>query len=45
LAAHTASKYVIEGISESLADDRAKIVEPGLALSASFAANSGGFWQ
>jgi NAD(P)-dependent dehydrogenase (short-subunit alcohol dehydrogenase family) len=48
LAAYTASKCVIEGFSESLADElgmfgvRMKIAEPGLAPSTSFAANSGG---
>ena len=44
----TASKYAIEGFSESLAYElgmfgvRVKIVQPGLAPSTSFAANSGG---
>jgi short-subunit dehydrogenase len=47
VAAYTASKYAIEGFSESLAYElgmfgvRVKIVEPGLAPSTSFAANSG----
>jgi NAD(P)-dependent dehydrogenase (short-subunit alcohol dehydrogenase family) len=47
VAVYTASKYAIEG-SESLAYElgtfgvRVKIVEPGLAPSTSFAANSGG---
>lgn len=48
VAIYTASKYAIEGFSESLAYElgtfgvRVKIVEPGLALSTSFGANSGG---
>jgi NAD(P)-dependent dehydrogenase (short-subunit alcohol dehydrogenase family) len=48
VAAYTASKYAIEGFSESLAYElgtfgvRVKIVEPGLAPSTSFAANTGG---
>lgn len=48
VAAYTASKYAIEGFSESLAYElgtfgvRVKIVQPGLAPSTSFAANSGG---
>ncbi|WP_040550533.1 SDR family oxidoreductase [Pedosphaera parvula] len=48
VAVYTASKYAIEGFSESLAYElgtfgvRVKIVEPGLAPSTSFAANSGG---
>jgi short-subunit dehydrogenase len=48
VAAYMASKYAIEGFSESLAYElgtfgvRVKIVEPGLAPSTSFAANSGG---
>jgi NAD(P)-dependent dehydrogenase (short-subunit alcohol dehydrogenase family) len=47
VAAYTASKYAIEGFSEALAYElglfgvRVKIVEPGLAPSTSFAANSG----
>lgn len=47
VAAYTASKYAIEGFSESLAyelgafDIRVKIVEPGLAPTTHFAANSG----
>src|SRR4029434_5527341 len=47
VAIYTASKYAIEGFSESLAYElgtfgvRVKIVEPGLAPSTSFAANSG----
>ena len=48
VAAYTASKYAIEGFSESLAYElgtfgvRVKIVEPGLAPSTSLAANSAG---
>jgi NAD(P)-dependent dehydrogenase (short-subunit alcohol dehydrogenase family) len=48
VAAYTASKYAIEGFSESLAYElgsfgvRVRIVEPGLAPSTSFAANSDG---
>jgi short-subunit dehydrogenase len=48
VAAYTASKYAIEGVSESLAYElsqfgvRVKIVQPGLAPSTSFAANAGG---
>lgn len=48
VAAYTASKYAIEGFSESLAYElgafgvRVKIVQPGLAPSTSFAANSDG---
>jgi len=48
VAAYTASKYAIEGFSESLAYElgifgvRVKIVQPGLAPSTEFAANSGG---
>jgi len=48
VAAYTASKYAIEGFSESLAYElgifgvRVKIVQPGLAPSTSFGANSGG---
>ena len=48
VAAYAASKYAIEGFSESLAYElgmfgvRVKIVQPGLAPSTSFAANSGG---
>jgi len=48
VAAYSASKYAIEGFSESLAYElspfgvRVKIVQPGLAPSTSFAANSGG---
>jgi len=44
----TASKYAIEGFSESLAYElamfgmRVKIAQPGLAPTTSFAANSGG---
>jgi short-subunit dehydrogenase len=47
VAAYTASKYAIEGFSESLAYElapfgiRVKVVQPGLAPSTSFAANSG----
>lgn len=47
VAAYTASKYAIEGFSESLAYElgafgvRVKIVQPGLAPTTSFAANSG----
>lgn len=47
VAAYTASKYAIEGFSEALAYElglfgvRVKIVEPGLAPTTSFAANSG----
>lgn len=47
VAAYTASKYAIEGFSESLAYElatfgvRVKIVEPGLAPSTGFATNSG----
>ncbi len=47
VAAYTASKYAVEGFSEALAYElglfgvRVKIVEPGLAPSTSFAANSG----
>ena len=46
VAAYTASKYAIEGFSESLAYElgmfgvQVKIVEPGLAPSTSFPANS-----
>lgn len=48
VAAYTASKYAIEGFSESLAYELAmfgiqvKLVEPGLSPTTSFAANSGG---
>lgn len=48
VAVYTASKYAIEGFSESLAYElgtfgvRVKIVEPGLAPSTSFSANSDG---
>lgn len=48
VAAYTASKYAIEGFSESLAYElrrfgvRVKIVQPGYAPSTSFASNSGG---
>ena len=48
VAVYTASKYAIEGFSESVAYElgtfgvRVKIVEPGLAPSTSFGANSGG---
>jgi NAD(P)-dependent dehydrogenase (short-subunit alcohol dehydrogenase family) len=48
VAVYTASKYAIEGFSESLAYElgtfgvRVKIVEPGLAPSTHFAANSDG---
>ena len=48
VAVYTASKYAIEGFSESLDYElgtfgvRVKIVEPGLAPSTSFGANSGG---
>lgn len=48
VAAYTASKYAIEGFSESLAYElalfgiRVKIVEPGFSPTTSFAANSGG---
>lgn len=48
VATYTASKYATEGFSESLAYElsrfgvRVKIVEPGLAPSTSFGANSGG---
>jgi NAD(P)-dependent dehydrogenase (short-subunit alcohol dehydrogenase family) len=51
VAVYTASKYAIEGFSESLAYElgtfgvRVKIVEPGLAPSTSFAANTGGRWH
>ena len=47
VAAYTASKYAIEGFSESLAYElgmfgvRVKIVEPGFAPSTSFTSNSG----
>jgi NAD(P)-dependent dehydrogenase (short-subunit alcohol dehydrogenase family) len=47
VAAYTASKYAIEGFSESLAYElamfgvRVKLVQPGLAPSTAFAANSG----
>jgi NAD(P)-dependent dehydrogenase (short-subunit alcohol dehydrogenase family) len=48
IAPYTASKYAIEGFSESLAYElstigvRVKIVQPGLAPSTSFAANTSG---
>ncbi|MBL8265509.1 SDR family oxidoreductase [Steroidobacter sp.] len=48
VAAYTASKYAIEGFSESLAYElgvfgvRVKIVQPGLAPTTSFARTSGG---
>jgi NAD(P)-dependent dehydrogenase (short-subunit alcohol dehydrogenase family) len=48
VAVYTASKYAVEGLSESLAYElgrfgvRVKLVEPGLAPSTSFAANSNG---
>lgn len=48
VAAYAASKYAIEGFSEAFAYEmglfgvRVKIVQPGLAPSTSFAANSGG---
>lgn len=48
VAAYAASKHAIEGFSESLAYElgafgiRVKIVQPGLAPSTSFGANSGG---
>lgn len=48
VSAYVASKYAIEGFSESLAYElgefgvRVKIVQPGLAPTTSFAANSGG---
>lgn len=48
VAAYTASKYAIEGFSESLAYElalfgiRVKLVEPGFSPTTSFAANSGG---
>lgn len=48
VAVYTASKYAVEGFSESLAYElgafgiRVKIVEPGRAPSTSFAANSNG---
>lgn len=48
VAPYTASKYAIEGFSESLAYElgafgvRVKIVQPGLAPTTSFGANSGG---
>jgi NAD(P)-dependent dehydrogenase (short-subunit alcohol dehydrogenase family) len=48
VAVYTASKYAIEGFSESLAYElgtfgvRVKIVEPGLAPSTNFATHSGG---
>lgn len=47
VAAYAASKYAIEGFSESLAHElgvfgiRVKIVQPGLAPTTSFGANSG----
>ena len=47
VAVYTASKYAIEGFSESMAYElrpfgiRVKVVQPGLAPSTSFAANSG----
>lgn len=47
VAAYTASKYAVEGFSESLAYElalfgiRVKIVEPGFSPTTSFAANSG----
>lgn len=47
VAAYTASKYAVEGFSESLAYElamfgiRVKIVEPGLSPTTRFAANSG----